>query len=606
MPVKVRCSECAKVFGAPDAARGKAVKCPDCASRVKVPMKGAKRKKKRIRPASGDDMLAGLDLRNAEDDRTKICPKCATTIRDDELEECPSCGVNIFTGQLSDRQRAKQQNKGPDPDDFSKNVWKKSMAFVKKNKNLVTRTAINWSIFLTLSLASFYVSAWSYGREVSGMINDPENKGVTFSATNTFIEGDDDNKAKFRGKTYNKALTMAHPRVLAHWSPVVNFWRFFGTIFALGFAGWAIFLATLICKNTMLGEKMDRIQPDFFGNITMGIRAYVWPWFVLMPIPIIVLGIFGAVFAFSGATKLSQGHQIFIGVTAGCVYLLSIPLLPSAIVHWSQNHTYPAWLLVRMVKSFSKTAGASLMMSGALLLFCALLPIGAGVGIAVGSKQLQNAWTKILSSVGGAIGLGARDGFADFTFVALPLFVIVVGLILFVLFLIVAFPSVYMMRAIGLFGLYHRNRLGLVGETTANEPAGFGPRYLAFGVDAVILAVLLGTIVVVQVLVAKISPLAPAALGIVQLVIVYFYFVSSEVGQARATPGKWSLGLIVLQKNNRPMTKAVGQRRTLYALTSVLSLFGGFIMCLFNSDKAALHDQLSKTKVCWKGDDARS
>ncbi|MFK7819291.1 MAG: RDD family protein [Planctomycetaceae bacterium] len=608
MPVKVRCSECANVFAAPDAARGKAVKCPDCASRVKVPIKGARRKKKKkpVRPANGDDLFAGLDLRNAEDDRTKICPKCATTIRDDELEECPSCGVNIFTGQLSERQRAKQSNKGPDPEDFSANVWKRSLAFVKKNRSLVTRTAINWTVYLTLAMASLYISVWSYGREVDGMRNDDENSAVSFTATQTIIDGTPDSKGKFRGASYSKRTVLPHPRVLAHWSPVVNFWRFFATVFAFGFAGWAIYLATLITKSTMLGEKMDRIQPDFFGNITMGIRAYVWPWLVLMPLPLIVFGIFGAVFAMSDATVLSQGQQIFIGVAIGGLYLLSVLLLPPAIVHWSQNHTYPAWLLTRMVTSFGKTAKASLMMSGASLLFCGLLPIGVAVGAAVGSKQLANVWTKILNAVGGTIGLGAGSGFFDFTIVALPLFILIVGLILFILFFIVAFPTVYMMRAIGLYGLYHRNQLDLVGETTAGIPAGFGPRYLAFGVDLVILSTVLGVLVVLQILTAGFSPIYPAVLGLVQLLFLFFYFVSSETGQARATPGKWSLGLMVLQQNNKPMDKSVGQKRTVFSLFSALSFFGGFIMCLFTPDKAALHDRMSKTKVCWKGDDARS
>src|SRR5690348_3791792 len=37
MPVKVRCSGCQKVLNAPERARGKAIKCPDCATVIKVP-----------------------------------------------------------------------------------------------------------------------------------------------------------------------------------------------------------------------------------------------------------------------------------------------------------------------------------------------------------------------------------------------------------------------------------------------------------------------------------------------------------------------------------------------------------------------------------------
>ena len=37
MPVKVRCTGCKKVLNAPDAARGKAIKCPHCQAKVRVP-----------------------------------------------------------------------------------------------------------------------------------------------------------------------------------------------------------------------------------------------------------------------------------------------------------------------------------------------------------------------------------------------------------------------------------------------------------------------------------------------------------------------------------------------------------------------------------------
>ena len=37
MPVKVRCPTCEKVLNAPETARGKAIKCPGCETKVKVP-----------------------------------------------------------------------------------------------------------------------------------------------------------------------------------------------------------------------------------------------------------------------------------------------------------------------------------------------------------------------------------------------------------------------------------------------------------------------------------------------------------------------------------------------------------------------------------------
>ncbi len=606
MPVRVRCPECANEIDAPERARGKAIKCPDCLSRVKVPTDGAPRKKKRTRPRpTGDDVLSNLDLRDAEDNRTKICPKCAKLIVDDELEECPACGVNIFTGQLSDRQRKKRANKGPDPEEFYGKVWKGSKTFVKKNRNLVTRTAINWTVYLTLAITCAFIAQWCYGREITAMMEHPDNQGVTFTETATVIQGDNDNKATFRGKSYRRPLNLPHPRVLAHYSPVVNFWRALSGIFGLGFGGWAIYLTTVVVQATMRGEKLNRIQPDFFGNITMGIRAYVWPWFVLMPIPLILAAVVGGMAATSGGT-LSQGQQIFAGACVGGVYLLSLFLLPAATVHWGQNHTYPAWLLTRMLGAFSRTARASLTMSVSVLVLCGLLPIGLIVGVAIGWNQVSGLWDSTLKTVGGAIGLGAGNGFFDFAIIAVPLFMLILGIALFILFIILAFPTVYMMRAFGLYGLYFREELGIVGETTALQPCGFGPRYLAFAVDGFILGLVLGVLGVIQYWAAKFSPIYAIVVGIGQFVFTVFYFVSSEIGQARATPGKWSLGIMVLQSNNKPMDRATGIRRTLFGFVSALSLFGGFIMCLFTPDKSALHDRLSATKVCWGGDDNRS
>ena len=37
MAVKVRCTGCQKVLNAPDQARGKAIKCPNCDTRITVP-----------------------------------------------------------------------------------------------------------------------------------------------------------------------------------------------------------------------------------------------------------------------------------------------------------------------------------------------------------------------------------------------------------------------------------------------------------------------------------------------------------------------------------------------------------------------------------------
>lgn len=612
MPVKVRCPECAKVLNAPDRARGKSLKCPDCQSRIKVPMEGAaKPKKRRPRPAPADpdNLLSGLDLRSAEDQRTKICPKCAKVVGD-EHEECPYCGVNIDTGVLSAKQQRRRSNQGPDPDDYFKDVWGNSKTFVKKNKSLVIRTVVNWTIMLTLSLSCMHIAQWCWGREVTGMRDDADNLQVTFEADRTVIAGTPDNKGVFRGKKYSSPTELPSVFTLAHRSPVVIFWRVLSGVFALGFGGWGIFLATEIVTATMRGERvLKRVQGDFFGNITLGIRAYVWPWFVLMPLPLVVI-IFIAVRAAMTNGALTQTDQILTGVGIGSVYVLSLLFLPAAVVHWSQKHTYPAWLLVRMFVALSKTIRASLTLTTVMVLTCFLLPIGAAAGIAVGWGPINNQFANMLMSIAGQIGLGkpsiAGGGFLDFAVIELPVFAMIVGLALLILFGIVAFPAVYMMRAIGLYGLYFRNELDLVPETVAGEPVGFGPRYLAYCVDSFVTGIVLSAIGALQAFVAQFSPLYSVILVFGQLGFLFMYYMTSETGQARATPGKWSLGLMVLTENNRPMDRSTGSRRTVFAFVTVLTLFAGFLLCLFDPEKRALHDKMSKTKVCWKGDDERT
>src|SRR5687767_7806720 len=126
MPVKVRCPQCSKDLAAPDAARGKAIRCPDCQTKIAVPAESGAAPAKPASPAkpvnpaksaaarpaasSGksptrkvvskqasteavhhDDILAGLDLRHAEDQTMRICAKCGKPVSDEDYE-CPWCG----------------------------------------------------------------------------------------------------------------------------------------------------------------------------------------------------------------------------------------------------------------------------------------------------------------------------------------------------------------------------------------------------------------------------------------------------------------------------------------------------------------------------------
>ncbi len=160
MAVKVRCPTCEKVLNAPDAARGKAIKCPGCETKVKVPAgeapvsegKSAARKssgktpKKKIVDPDSSEFLARLDLDNIADTNQSMCPKCGAEIPE-EATECPKCGVDPSTGQLTASARKRRSMKGPDPALFYKAAWSDSWAFTKDNFKIVYRTATYFILY---------------------------------------------------------------------------------------------------------------------------------------------------------------------------------------------------------------------------------------------------------------------------------------------------------------------------------------------------------------------------------------------------------------------------------------------------------------------------
>ena len=150
-------------------------------------------------------------------------------------------------------------------------------------------------------------------------------------------------------------------------------------------------------------------------------------------------------------------------------------------------------------------------------------------------------------------------------------------------------------------------------EFPDRAPAGFGPRFLAFLIDTVILALLL----LPASLVGYFSGFmfmfygydqAGAAMQkgvyvLASLLFWGFYFASGESGQARATLGKWSMGLLVLREDDRPLTRKEAIARAAAGYLTVLTVFIGFLMAFFRSDHRALHDVISKSKVVWRGEE---
>jgi len=232
MPVKVRCPGCQKVLNAPDAARGKAVKCPDCDAKVRVPNQGeaaaaAVGKKSAVKgtgkPApEGEDLLGALDLSKVEDTRFTVCPKCGREIPDD-ARECPKCGVDPTTGRLSKAAAKRATLKGPDPAYYWKAAWADSWAFTLENMPIVVRTMLYTIGFGAAAGGCGFMVAW---------------------------------------------CEKLPPKV---------FWGVMGVVSALVLPGWIWFLteetirATIARKANICDAKFDT-----FLNISLGIKTLVW------------------------------------------------------------------------------------------------------------------------------------------------------------------------------------------------------------------------------------------------------------------------------------------------------------------------------------------
>ena len=234
MAVKVRCPTCDKVLNAPDAARGKAVKCPECETKVRVPAgngdsgrtiprpSGPKTAKKPPPGSESSEFLAGLDFSKMEDSSSQMCPKCGAEIPDDQTE-CPKCGVDVATGQLSAAAKKRKSRKGPDPAEFYSAAWRDSWAFTKENYTVALRTVMYLLIYGGITAFCVFMVTW---------------------------------------------CSSMPPRV---------FWAAFGLACSLALPGWIWFLTIETIRATV-GKKTNirGVNFDIFQNIALGLKTYIW------------------------------------------------------------------------------------------------------------------------------------------------------------------------------------------------------------------------------------------------------------------------------------------------------------------------------------------
>ena len=617
MPIKVRCKACETVLNVSDQAAGKVVKCKQCGERVRVPVPKGDRPAAKARPpqkqeveSDPGDPLASLDLRSMEDTKRRVCPGCARPV-DLDAVECPKCGVTIATGALSERQRIKFERKGPPPGEFYAAIWSNGWKFLKKHWGYGVRTAMIWSLTLSMSLTclyslSYYVTARSAELMESAKA-DKTNIKIEGNVLTVTVPKEKGSKAVYDGTYYTTAgqvIKLRAPHVQPWFEPPSAFWIFLTVVFQLGFGGWAWTLAVTITKVTMAGEKrIKRFPMDFFGNLTMGFRFYVWPAVLLMPF----LWISGVIGFFSPVAS---------GIVTCVLMLIPLLVLPAAVIHMTQNYQYRGWLLWWMAKDFFKTFGPSMYIFMLNLFMVFLVPLGVAITMIVTGRNII-AWLMVQEAAflawAKANIMDMGEGNFQFLFYQMPLVFTFCFLVFFIICGLMSFPAVFMMRVVGLYGVYFKPDLSLVNEFPDLETAGFGPRFLAYMIDMIIVTLLglvggfIGTLFGLLFNFYGWGALAvileQVIQGLASLLLAGFYFASMESGASRATLGKASIGLMALRDDNMPMTRQQAFGRAASAFVTALTFYLGFLLCFFRADKKALHDLMSKSKVVWRGEE---
>lgn len=429
MPVKVRCSSCDKVLTVPDAARGKAVKCPQCDAKVAVPLGDAddsKVIKPKRKPAAApakskrvdsEDALMALDLRRVEDTNARICSKCGYDMgdMDEEETECPKCGFDIASGGMGLKAR-KRALKGPDPADFYPGLVKNAGKFVGKNQLLAWRTAAYTLICLLISLFCAFMYLW-----------------------------------------------------ISAWPPR----GFFALCFFVSFLvipGWLWYLDTEVIKLTLeRKDKFKKLNFDFFLASSKGVIFVAWA--IVGAGPIVLLP---ALLGYYLVNYTGQPEWV-MGVCIGVGLLPVAWMMPVTMSHMTMPISMPGWMFWKVVQYWGRSLGACSVWL--LWLLISNIPNFAAAGVVAGvwGNDIQHIVQtmesnadinrQLLAAENAPKGKNAKP--VDVTAIGKPVDVDLKPLIgpvivLIVMCLPIGFIAMFNMRINGLYTFYNRDRLELI------------------------------------------------------------------------------------------------------------------------------------------------
>ena len=607
MPVKVRCRQCEKVFAAPDRARGKRIRCPECREPVKVPS-GKRKVEAETESADDDSFFSSLDLSQAEDATARLCPKCAAEVST-EARTCPHCHVDLQTGTVSSRMQKRLKRKGPDPALFYKTAWADSWRFMLSNQRLVFQTWIVNIFIVTMQVLMVFVAFWIVITFLPPLPDDAQKMAMGDNA---------EEEEKFKVPLLSELLLKNGFNIMSAMSAFIY----------MIITGWFWTMAVQIVRTTMSRKSQaKRLSFQVVDSLANGFKMYFWG--VIFPLPVLVVAVPAIILMAGGSTVLSGGalpqpqafQTVPIMIVGGAIGLVIALSIPSALAHMAQKHTYRAWSLPLMAITSVRNIVPTLYL-GLMGLIAAILPVAViGGGVAINFYVLKVAfntphflaWTPLSTFEGATEGAAVNISFPWEAVGGYAGTIIVASLF-------GAYALIFWTRAVGLYTYYFQQRLGLIKGTKPGELAGFWARYVAVLVDTVIVAVVgcvfepvelwkmneKGKLVAVLFGGLAVSLITQHGFGR-GLALSYLallpicgisYFARSECSKEQATLGKEAVGIMVSGLNGERLTFSQSLRRAIMKiLLGVLSFVAGF-----TPRKQAPHDVVAKTLVVFRGD----
>lgn len=434
MPVKVRCPECEKVLNAPDAARGKAVKCPGCQARVPVPAgeaegtakpaaktavqtaaKAAARKQAVSASApNSEDSIMAMDLSRMEDRKARVCFKCGHDLQylDEEESECPKCGTDQDTGGLGEKARKKQMV-GLDPNDYYKGLWGEGIKFVKKNLSMALRTVAYMLVDSVLLFFCLFMFLYNYATP---------------------------------------------PRV---------FCGFTAAVCAFMIPGWAWYLYTVVVNMALeRKDKFKRTNFDFFLSSALGFKCLLWHLAFAAPVMLVPCAV--AYFLWDGGAPIWAA-----GLIAAAGYIPVLMSLPVALSHMCMPVESPGWMIWNVVPVVVKLFKP--LFVWLTFLFVTNIPGLACLGVIGGvyGEKIERVVTTMnnIADIRFAqwrmsVDPKAKDNNKELAAAQLPdvdfSVLIVPGILWTIACITTPFAMLFSMRTGGLFTLYHKPMLKLI------------------------------------------------------------------------------------------------------------------------------------------------